>query len=114
MRHGKLSIQQHAMRSMPTVDTQAFSVARNPHSIPWVYRPLYCDYVLFSDLQVYVPSGEVAPLIIYEYYSVGPSGTSGGRGPLLSFTSLIDWVYGEFTPCTDTCATGGLTFTFHT
>ena len=60
-------------------------------------------------LQLYIPSRRVAPSINYEYHTleyVGPWGQNGARGPLVTTTNSIGWVYGHFLPCTETCATG--------
>ncbi|CAI8039108.1 A disintegrin and metalloproteinase with thrombospondin motifs 14, partial [Geodia barretti] len=63
-------------------------------------------------IEVYIPSQRVAPSISYEYHSLenvetwGRTGTRDRGPPLLSPPNNIDWSYGPFLSCTETCTTG--------
>ena len=67
------------------------------------------SFIPSAILQIYIPSTEVAPSIIYEYYTleenVGPWGRVGQRGHVAS-ADTFSWVYRHFRRCTDACASG--------
>ena len=71
---------------------------------------MYLLYSTFNSIiQVYISRDDLAPSIMYEYYTleedIGPYGREA-EGPLLSTPLMAGWVYGPFLPCSDTCITG--------